>query len=74
MTEYAYYVVWKVGGDAPTAKHFSYEAARFEAERLARKLGGRFIILHAVGEVIKADVYHDRYLIYEPYNDMDVPF
>lgn len=47
----AYFMVHREDGSAPTCKHFSFESALAEAERLARKTGKRFVILGAVGYV-----------------------
>lgn len=42
-----FWMVWHEGDRAPTQKHETPGGAVMEAERLCRKHGGRFYLLHA---------------------------
>lgn len=48
--------VWKEGGGSPVYQHLSLSTARAEAERLARQLGGKFFVCHAVAVCERQDV------------------
>lgn len=52
-----FYMLYLDGGGAPTVCHGTKEAAKAEAERLARAHSGRRVyVMQAVASVIKSDV------------------
>lgn len=52
-----FWIVWCITGGPPTRRHESFEAARAEAERLARSCApSEFIVLVSVGSCQKVDV------------------
>lgn len=65
-----FWLVWCEEHGPPMHKHSSRFLAEKEAERLARKYpGARFVVLGAVGSVVKDDVHWERV----PNND-EIPF
>lgn len=49
MDNKAFWMVWAVGGDAPTYQHPTEDSARREAQRLARLIPGKqFVVLETV--------------------------
>jgi hypothetical protein len=58
----AFFMVWNPEGRAPTVKHWDYQSACREAERLAKANNShRFVVMcsmdaFAVNEVIKTDL------------------
>lgn len=49
-SEERFWMVWRSGGNLPTKRHFTYEAAVEEARRLVNECpAARFWVLEAVG-------------------------
>jgi hypothetical protein len=68
--EQCFYVVWRIGGEAPTRTHDSYDAAKTEARRLALKCRGeKFAVLKSVSSHVSHEV-----LDTEHSEDFEPPF
>lgn len=79
MTEPLFWCVWCDGGGNPTVKHRDFEAARNEAQRLARaNPGRRFVVLAAALAYQKRDLDEIRFddgSGYDPMElDREIPF
>ena len=71
MTDRFYMCLAEKGDRAPSHRHSSPEAAKQEAERLARVLGGKVHVLASVATVEKSDVHWEKH---GPVSDDDIPF
>lgn len=53
----SFWYVYKVFGGAPSHRHYSYEAAEKEAQRLIDTIGGEYEILECVATIKPAPKY-----------------
>lgn len=68
-----FWMVYGIGRDAPTVRHGSVDEATSEAKRLARaNPGTTFVILEAVGAVVKNDLQTVSYRQRD--YDSEIPF
>lgn len=68
--EQCFYVVWRIGGEAPTRTHDSYDAAKTEARRLALKCRGeKFAVLKSVSSHVSLEVIDTEHS-----EDLEPPF
>lgn len=73
---HSFYLVWRVGGRAPTYVHRTYQGAEAEAKRLAREVPTEdFVVLGAISawrqpEVLKIETADISYRITEE----EIPF
>lgn len=64
------WLVWNPSASFPKYQHSTYEAARAEAERLARQFPGtKFFVMEAVGRALV-----EKPSIYEEFKPYEVPF
>jgi hypothetical protein len=71
MIDRFYMCLAENGTHPPRHRHSSPEAAKQEAERLARTIGGKVHVLASVASVEKTDVRWEKH---EPVSDDDIPF
>lgn len=70
MPETSFFMVWCIGGSAPTRQHPDYGSAKAEAERLARANKGQaFVVLESLSRHQVQDIVSFRYN-----TDRDIPF
>lgn len=76
-TEYPpFWIIWNpAGAHPPSYRHYSYQSAQSEADRLAKTYRGHtFIVLRAISECKISEVQWKRYESDRAVNEEDIPF
>ncbi len=71
MNRPPFFLVWCEDGGEPRHKHDTHDAAKREADRLARaNPGSRFFVLTPLESVVRSDLHREQFDAYVE----DVPF